>query len=102
MKAKIKAMRLITGEYIIGNFVAANLFVEDNMASYSVEDALLFEVIHSGTKGEYRIGLQGIVPLATLGETVDFKERDIMFIIEDPHPEILKRYEDATSLIDKA
>lgn len=100
MQKKIRACRLVTGEYLIA-FVAP-MNPTGGLQVYEFEDPLLFDVMSGEAPGQHRVGFQSLVPLAPPGVTIKIGEKDVMFWIEEPNEEIVQRYNEAISLIVKA
>lgn len=90
----IKLARLTTGEFVIADVQ------EEHDGEIVCKDAVLFDVVQGPVKeGKQTFGIpmQSMVPLATPGNIVTLKVKDVLFWFEDVDGRITKQYNDALS-----
>lgn len=97
----IKACRLVTGEFLIGD-VNLNV-IQKSQSITSLEscfftDPLLFDV-REVQRGEHRVGFMPLIPLSSPGDKAEISFKDIMFWIEKPSDQIVDNYKRVVSLI---
>ena len=89
----IKAARLTTGEFIIGD-------VEIHGEAFTIKDPLLFEatpVKDQEGKMSLRIGFQALIPMGHPGSMVTMKESHILFWLNEPDERLVEGYNNILS-----
>ena len=87
-KLGIKAFRMMTGEYVVGDVLElvegmAGLLSKEAV----VRDPLIFRISKGKEPLEFGVNFAPLVPLAEPGHTLNIPLTSIMFWIEKPHEE---------------
>jgi len=89
---KIIVMRLVTGEFIVAKLISIDGTCENE--NYEVEDPLQFEIVQNAP-GQFGMPVRPLIPLAKPGDKITLKERDIMFMVDEPAEPIVEQYREA-------
>ena len=93
--SKHKMFKLISGEFIIAS-VAGHKGTDKG--SETILDTPFIVHFSSAPNGQLGINLFPLNPFATkVSEQITLKDKDIMFVINDVHEQIVKQYVEITS-----
>lgn len=91
---KVRACRLVTGEFVIGATEAKS---NAGVGNYRVTDPMFFDVKEGAPAtaeegSQYRVGFMGLIPLQKPGAAVTLDPKDVMFWIDEIDEYILDNY----------
>jgi len=97
MEAEVKACRLQTGEYLIGEVVFEQT---TGLGTYHIANPMLFEVQKTNDVQGYRVGFMSLIPMQKPGDKVKIDPKDVLFWIETPDPLIVESFQSVQNPVD--
>jgi len=91
----IVSIRLVTGEYVIATYAGS----QNQPGVIHLVDPLIYEVIPGKEKGQFGVKFTSLLPLGSPGCKIPLNLSATIYVSDEVHPEVAKRFQAIVSHI---